>query len=75
MLAHTANSGGCCLLHSQPAARECTGNFFIDVEVLIAEGLDDFDKYAVQPGRALVRDFFLDGFLSKEVVHAGFPLH
>ncbi len=41
-------------------ARECTGNFFIDEDVLRAEGVTDFGKYAVSPGEALMRDLFLD---------------
>jgi len=40
-------------------ARTCTGNFFIDDEVLAAEGLTDFDKYAVSPGTPLMPDFFV----------------
>ncbi len=38
----------------------CTGNFFIDDEVLEEEGITDLDKYAVQPGSPLIPDFFLD---------------
>jgi len=41
-------------------ASECTGNFFIDEEVLATEGETDFDKYAVKPGTPLFTDFFLD---------------
>ena len=44
---------------TRPAA-ECTGNFFIDDEVLAAEGVTDFDIYAVAPGTPLFPDFFLD---------------
>ena len=40
--------------------KTCTGNFFIDDEVLREEGIDDFDRYAVQPGTELMMDFFLD---------------
>ena len=40
-------------------ARDCTGNFFIDEEVLRAEGVTDFGPYAVRPGGKLVADFFL----------------
>jgi citronellol/citronellal dehydrogenase len=38
---------------------ECTGNFFIDDEVLKAAGVTDFDVYAVTPGAELVQDFFV----------------
>jgi citronellol/citronellal dehydrogenase len=42
-------------------ARSCTGNFFIDDEVLRAEGVTDLDQYAVTPGnKALLPDFFVD---------------
>ncbi|MFM8841958.1 MAG: SDR family oxidoreductase [Actinomycetota bacterium] len=39
---------------------ECTGNFFVDDEVLASEGITDLDKYAVVPG---TKDFLLDFFL------------
>ncbi|WP_248342754.1 SDR family oxidoreductase [Anaeromyxobacter paludicola] len=41
-------------------ARACTGNFFIDDEVLRAEGVTDLDRYAVTPGAELYPDLFLD---------------
>jgi citronellol/citronellal dehydrogenase len=41
-------------------SRKCTGNFFIDQEVLHAEGVRDFEPYAVKPGEALMKDLFLD---------------
>ncbi len=40
-------------------ARECTGNFFIDEEVLAADGVSDFAGYAVDPTAELVSDFFV----------------
>lgn len=40
-------------------SRECTGNFFLDEEVLRAEGVTDFEAYAVKPGMALMPDFFI----------------
>lgn len=40
-------------------ALECTGNFFIDEEVLRAEGVADFTAYAVDPQAPLAADFFL----------------
>jgi citronellol/citronellal dehydrogenase len=40
-------------------ARDCTGNFFIDEEVLRAEGVTDFVQYAVDPKVPLVADYFL----------------
>jgi citronellol/citronellal dehydrogenase len=38
----------------------CTGNFFIDDEVLSQEGITDFSPYAMQPGIELFPDLFLD---------------
>lgn len=40
-------------------SRQCTGNFFLDDEVLASEGCKDFDEYAVTPGESLVPDLFL----------------
>jgi citronellol/citronellal dehydrogenase len=42
-------------------AKTCTGNFFIDDEVLRSEGVTDLDQYAVTPGnKEFLPDFFLD---------------
>jgi citronellol/citronellal dehydrogenase len=43
----------------QPADK-CTGNFFTDEAVLIKEGITDFSAYAVNPGKELMKDIFLD---------------
>jgi citronellol/citronellal dehydrogenase len=40
-------------------SRVCTGNFFIDDEVLAEAGVTDLERYAVVPGAPLSRDFFL----------------
>jgi citronellol/citronellal dehydrogenase len=40
-------------------SRECTGNFFIDEDVVIAEGETNLDKYAFEPGMPLMPDFFV----------------
>jgi len=40
-------------------SRECTGNFFIDEEVLHSEGVTDLAKYAVDPSVPLVTDLFV----------------
>lgn len=40
-------------------SRAFSGNFFIDDEVLRAEGVKDFEKYAVSPGERLYTDLFL----------------
>src|SRR5665647_242750 len=38
---------------------ECSGNCFIDEEVLANEGITDLDKYAIEPGGKLYTDLFL----------------
>ena len=38
----------------------CTGNFFLDQDVLEEEGITDFDQYAIDPEATLVSDFFVD---------------
>jgi citronellol/citronellal dehydrogenase len=40
-------------------SRACTGNFFVDEDVLRAEGVTDFAPYAVAPGEELIEDFFV----------------
>jgi citronellol/citronellal dehydrogenase len=40
-------------------SREYTGHFAIDEEVLRAEGVSSFDKYANAPGADLIPDFFV----------------
>lgn len=42
-------------------SEECTGNFFIDDEVLMEAGMSDLSKYSVVPGAKLMPDFFLYG--------------
>ena len=41
-------------------SKECTGNFFLDQDVLEEEGVADFDQYAIDPEATLVSDFFVD---------------
>jgi citronellol/citronellal dehydrogenase len=42
-------------------SRSCTGNFFIDDEVLTSAGVTDLDQYAVTPGNKQFQpDFFVD---------------
>jgi citronellol/citronellal dehydrogenase len=41
-------------------SRACTGNFFIDDEVLAREGVSDMTPYAVDPNKSLLPDLFLD---------------
>jgi citronellol/citronellal dehydrogenase len=43
------------------SGKECTGNFFIDDEVLATEGITDLDKYAVVPGtKEFINDLYVD---------------
>ena len=49
------------ILTSNP--KSCTGNFFIDDEVLASIGVTDFAKYSVDPSAPqsdLVPDFFIE---------------
>ncbi len=41
-------------------SRDCSGNFFLDEDVLKAAGVQDFEQYAVTPGASLFHDLFLD---------------
>ena len=41
------------------SSRQCTGNFFIDEDVLAAAGISNFDCYAVTPDSKLFPDLFL----------------
>jgi citronellol/citronellal dehydrogenase len=40
-------------------SRSCTGNFFIDDDVLRSEGVTDLEKYSITPGAELLPDFFI----------------
>lgn len=40
-------------------SRSCSGNFFIDEEVLRAAGVNDFEQYAFHAGEPLYNDLFL----------------
>ena len=42
------------------ASADTTGNFFIDEEVLMQEGITDFSGYAVRADQPLMKDIFLD---------------
>ncbi|HVP66108.1 MAG TPA: NAD(P)-dependent oxidoreductase [Anaeromyxobacteraceae bacterium] len=52
-----ADAARCVLLRE---ARTCTGNFFIDDEVLASEGVTDLSRYAAVPGGELVPDLFVE---------------
>ncbi len=41
-------------------SRSATGNFYIDEDVLRAEGVTDFEKYAVEPDQPLLPDLFVE---------------
>jgi len=48
------------IILNRPAA-DCTGNFFVDDELLASEGITDLEKYSVKPGTTeFLMDFFLD---------------
>jgi citronellol/citronellal dehydrogenase len=44
---------------NKPAA-DCTGNCFVDEEVMANEGITDLSNYSVVPGANLYRDLFVD---------------
>ena len=41
-------------------SKTTSGNFFIDEDVLRADGVRDFDHYAIKAGQPLMKDLFLD---------------
>ena len=43
----------------QRPSSECTGNFFIDEDVLREEGVTDFSSYSVNPSQRLMNDLFI----------------
>lgn len=43
----------------QKPSFESTGNFYIDEDVLLSEGISDFSKYAINPENKLMNDLFL----------------
>ncbi|MFC0679977.1 SDR family oxidoreductase [Lysobacter korlensis] len=47
-------------------ARERTGAFLIDEDVLREAGVDDFSQYAIDPTQPLLPDLFLDGPSNEE---------
>ena len=48
------------IIFNRPVAL-CTGNFFVDDELLASEGITDLEKYSVTPGtKEFLQDFFLD---------------
>jgi citronellol/citronellal dehydrogenase len=51
-------------------SRSCSGNFFIDANVLREEGVTDFSSYAVDPSTDAVLDFFLEEPISPGVRRA-----
>jgi citronellol/citronellal dehydrogenase len=44
----------------QKQSTSCKGNFFIDEQVLAAEGITDLSGYAVNPSQPLYKDLFVD---------------
>ncbi len=49
----------CAFYILQRPSTECTGNSFIDEDVLAEEGITDLDQYAVLPGGNLYQDLFV----------------
>jgi citronellol/citronellal dehydrogenase len=48
------------IIFNRPST-DCTGNFFVDDELLASVGITDLEKYSVTPGtKEFLQDFFLD---------------
>jgi putative sterol carrier protein len=47
-------------------SKSCTGNFYIDEQVLKKEGVTNFEQYAHTPGVELLQDFFLPEIYLKD---------
>ena len=43
-------------------SKACTGNFFIDEDVMRDEGVTDFSHYAIDPDAQLAPDLYMPGF-------------
>ena len=41
-------------------SRSCTGNFFIDEDILRENGITDFTPYAIDPSKTLFKDLFVE---------------
>ena len=41
------------------SSRDCTGNLFLDEDVLKAEGITDLEAYSVTPGGQLQKDLYV----------------
>ena len=41
-------------------SKTCSGNFFLDEEVLRSDGVTDFSDYMVNPNKTPTPDLFLD---------------
>jgi citronellol/citronellal dehydrogenase len=41
-------------------SRECSGNFFVDEDVLRTAGVSDFEAYCVDPDQPLLADLFIE---------------
>jgi citronellol/citronellal dehydrogenase len=52
----------------------CTGNFFIDEEVLREAGVTDFSTYSITPGEPLFPDFFVPDAVMERTNTALIPL-
>lgn len=45
----------------QRSSKECTGNLFLDEDILRSEGITDLNHYAVVPGSELQKDLYVNG--------------
>lgn len=49
----------CAFYILQKPSKECTGNLFLDEDVLKSEGITELDHYAVNPGGPLQKDLYV----------------
>jgi citronellol/citronellal dehydrogenase len=50
----------CVAIIVQKQSKDCTGNFFIDEQLLAVEGITELGHYAVNPSQPLYKDLFVD---------------
>jgi len=50
----------CAYFILQRSSKECTGNLFLDEDVLKSEGVTDLEHYAVNPGGPLQKDLYVN---------------
>ena len=60
---HARDHGGCRARNRVPPARDCTGNFFIDDEVLTQEGVTDLGRHSSVAGSEPIADLYVEALV------------